>query len=159
MAAKSPMTSRLPGRLRLRARELRQTRRNGALCEELRGWNGVVSVEGNPATGGILLCYDAGRVDQAAMEARLADHLATMLESGQTSSSTIPEKEAGTIPEKEAGLTLWRMNRYAKLGMLGSLTGTLLALAVGKKLHAALGALHLAFLMVHLANHRTKLAQ
>lgn len=151
MAAKSPMTSRLPGRLRLRARELRQARRNGSLCAELRGWDAVVSVEGNPATGGILLCYDASRVDQAAMEARIADHLAAMLESAQASASA--------SPEKEAGLTLWRMNRYAKLGMLGSLTGTLLALAVGKKLHAALGALHLAFLMVHLANHRSKLTQ
>lgn len=142
MEPKSPITSRLPGRLRLRSQDLRRKRRNETLCQELRGWDGVVSVEGNPNTGGVLLCYDAGQVDPAVMEARILECLG--------------EKSAAAV-ENEAGQILWRMNRYAKLGMMGSLTGTLLALAVGKKLHAALGAAHLAFLLVHVANHRKKL--
>lgn len=140
----SVITSRLPGRLRLRSRELRRVSHNEAICRHFRDWDGVESVDGNPTTGGILLRYDVGRLSQEAMEARVLECLEAKPE--------IPVK-------KEAGQVLWQMNRYAKLGMLGSLTGTLLALLAGKKLHAAFGAMHLVFLMVHIANHRKKLLQ
>lgn len=136
------IVSRLPGRLRLRAREWRHAGCNEALCREFLGWDGMLSAEGNANTGGILLRYDIGQVDPATMEARVA---------GRLSETRLPAADAD--PDE----TLWRMNRYAKWGMLGSLTGTLVALAVGKRAHAAFGALHLAFLLVHLANHRNRL--
>lgn len=138
------IVSRLPGRLRLRGEDLRVSAANQALCRELLGWEGVVSAEGNPTTGGILLRYDVGHIDTEAMEAMVAARV-----DRATASVSVSE------PKPDA--MLWRMNRYAKWGMLGSLTGTVAALAVGKKLHAAFGVAHLAFLLVHLSNHRNKL--
>lgn len=140
------IVSRLPGRLRLRATALRHSGRNTALCAELAGWPGVLSAEGSPRTGGILVHYDARQVEPAAFEARISDRLMDI-------APVAPPPEPG----QGQGQTLWRMNKYAKWGMLGSLSGTLIALTAGKKLHAAFGALHLLFLAVHLSNHRTKL--
>lgn len=134
----------------MRAPELRQTRSNETACAEFGAWHGVVLVEGNPKTGSILLCYDVSRIQQQDMEARVAERLAVLL-------GGVPAEEEPELAVPQGGQTLWQMNRYAKIGMLGSLTGTLLALAVGKRLHAAFGGLHLAFLTVHLANHRNKL--
>lgn len=138
------IVSRLPGRLRLRATELKQAGRNAALCRELAEWSGVLSAEGNSQTGGVLLHYDATTVAPVVMEARVVARLGEL--------APVP-----AAAETKPGERLWRMNRYAKWGMLGSLSGTLLALTVGKKMHAALGALHFVFLSVHLANHRSKL--
>lgn len=149
MAAASPIVSHVPGRLRLRAPELRRRGRNGEVCAALAAWDGVLSAEGNPATGGILLRYDAARVAPAAIQARLAEMFAPISDEAD---------EDDILFETPAnGLSLWDLNRYAKWGMLGALGGSLAALAVGKKLHAALGAAHVAFLLVHLANHRGRL--
>lgn len=147
---KSAIVSRLPGRLRLRDPSLRPPQDNEALRTELGGWDGMVAVEGNPATGSLLLCYDIAKIPAHEMEARVAARLNTHL--------GLDQPEAPAVAAKER-LTLRQMNRAAKIGMIGSLTGSLLALAVGKKLHAALGAMHVAFLMVHIANHRKKLLQ
>lgn len=145
---KSAIVSRLPGRLRLRDPSLRPPQDNEALRTELGGWDGMVAVEGNPTTGSLLLRYDIAQIPPHEMEARVAARLNTHLD----------QPEAPAVAAKER-ITLRQMNRAAKIGMIGSLTGTLLALAVGKKLHAALGAMHVAFLMVHIANHRKKLLQ
>jgi Heavy metal associated domain 2 len=161
----SPIASRLPGRLRLRTPELRQRRFNETLVAEFARWDGVLSVEGNVATGGILLRYDAGRVDPAGMEARVVARLDPPASAGRSEAS--PEVPPGVPSETPAagsllwpaGSLLWPLNRPAKIGMLASLTASMLALTVGKKPHAVLGALHLAFLMIHLANHRRKLLQ
>ncbi|MCG5243818.1 HMA2 domain-containing protein [Azospirillum doebereinerae] len=138
--------SHLPGRLRLRHPTLRQASRNEALQATLRGWDGVLSVTGNPATGGVLIHYDPVRFPPVDMEARVA--------------ATLGAPDAGKAEEaakKPAAFAPRKLNRAAKIGMLGSLSGTLLALAVGKKLHAAFGVAHLAFLTVHLATHRKQL--
>lgn len=146
-AAQSPIRSHVPGRLRLRSADLRRRSRNAAVCQTMSGWDGVVSAEGNPTTGSILLHYDPGRIDRADMEARIADLL--------------PEPAPAPRAAEPAGIdfdeTLWVMNRYAKWGMLATMAGSLAALAFGKKLHAALGALHLVFLAVHLVNYREQL--
>lgn len=136
------IVSRLPGRLRLRATGLRHPGRNAALCAELTGWAGVVSAEGSPRTGGILVHYDPRQIEPAAFEAQISGRLGEI---------------EPAAPTPEPGQALWRMNKYAKWGMLGSLSGTLIALSAGKKLHAAFGALHLLFLAAHLTIHRTKL--
>lgn len=145
----SPIASRLPGRLRLRAPDLRSPLRNEALRAELAGWEGVISAEGNPVTGSILLRYEAAHVRPEDMEARVVKRFAEL--SGVT--------ESQTPDEPPQGATLWEVNRYAKIGMLGSLTASLLALASGKRLHAAFGGLHLMFLMLHLARHRKRILQ
>ncbi|MCR6629148.1 MAG: hypothetical protein NVV74_03320 [Magnetospirillum sp.] len=145
----SPIASRLPGRLRLRHPALRRSPANRHLCDELGGWDGVTSAEGNPATGGVLLRYDPVQVEPAAMEARVETRLAELFDAP-------PAKAAAP---GGAGLDMRRLNRAAKVGMLTSLTASLLALAVGKRLHAAFGAAHLAFLLVHLAHHRRKMLQ
>jgi len=155
--SRSPIASRLPGRLRLRAPELRQRRFNEALVAEFSGWDAVLSVEGNGAAGSILLRYDASRVDPAVMEARVAARLGPPAGAGRSEAS--PEFPSETPGVPASGSVLWPLNRPAKIGMLASLTASMLALAVGKKPHAVLGALHLAFLMIHLANHRRKLLQ
>ncbi len=158
---RSAIVSRLPGRLRVRDPGLRQPQRNEALRTELADWTGVVSVEGNPTAGSILLCYDVSRVSPSEMEARMIQRL-EILRGGSVASEVKPEG-AGSDPSESGlgengfGATLWRMNRAAKIGMLGSLAATLLALSVGKRLHATAGTAYLAFLLVHLANHRNKL--
>lgn len=149
------IASHLPGRLRVRHPELRVASRNQALQDTLRGWDGVRSVTGNPATGGVLIQYDAARIPPADMAVRIGAALRPPV-SGNADGRA---EAAEAIPVSAPAPTplSWRVNRAAKIGMLGSLSGTLLALAVGKKLHAAFGMAHLAFLAAHLTVHRKKL--
>ncbi len=142
------LVSRLPGRLRLRDKELRRHLRAGTLQAEMGGWDGVVSVEANPVTGSILLHYDVARLRPTEIEDRVERRLRTLL--GDVRPPERTEAEA-------ADPAFWPVNRYAKFGMLGSLTATLLGLAVNKRFHAASGGLYLAFLLVHLANYRKQL--
>jgi hypothetical protein len=151
----------MPGRLRLRMPELRQRHFNEALVAEFSRWDGVLSVEGNVATGGILLLYDPGRADPASMEARVVARLGPSAGAARSGDSpgVAPGVSSDMPSAPVAGSLLWPLNRPAKIGMLASLTASMLALTLGKKPHAVLGALHLAFLMIHLANHRRKLLQ
>ncbi len=103
----------------------------------------------NPTTGSLLLRYDMARVRPQDIEDRVEERLKTLLD--------VHRPDETVRPDPETGQASRRLNRSAKLGMLGSLTATLLALTVGKRLHAASGALYLAFLAVHLANHRKNL--
>jgi len=149
----SRIVSHLPGRLRLRHPELRMVSRNQALQATLRGWDGVLSVTGNHVTGGVLIHYDAARIPPADMETRIGAALWPLVSGKSAERTKTPEPPPSSTPSPMS----WRVNRAAKIGMLGSLSGTLLALAVGKKLHAAFGAAHLAFLAAHLTIHRKKL--
>lgn len=144
------IASHVAGRLRLRHPELRRTGRNAELAALLGGWEGVTGAEGKPACGSIVLRYDPARLLPAEAEARI--------------SALFPVAKAEVVVAGEAdspedGLSLWSFNRPAKIGMLTALAGTLVALSVGKQLHAVFGALHVAFLLVHLANHRKKILQ
>ncbi|MDO8607415.1 MAG: hypothetical protein Q7R40_12835 [Phaeospirillum sp.] len=136
------IASHVPGRLRLRHPRLRSAVRNAEFVTVLAGWDGVTAAEGNPACGSIVLCYDLARMAPAVTEARIGAMFSV-------------DEEASS----EEGLSLWSLNRPAKIGMLTALAGTLIALSVGKKLHAVFGAVHVAFLLVHLANHRKKILQ
>lgn len=140
------IVSHLPGRLRLRDPGLRLPPRNEGLRVECGAWDGVIAVEGNPKAGSLLLHYDVTRIQPEDMEVRVAQRLAVLLGHDSAIGSAAAFGEA-----------LWSLNRPAKMGMLASLAASLLALSVGKKAHAVFGALHLAFLTVHLANHRKKL--
>lgn len=147
------IASHLPGRLRVRHPELRVASRNQVVQDTLRGWDGVRSVTGNPATGGVLIQYDAARIPPEDMVARIRATLWPPVSGNADGRAEIAEP----IPVPTPIALSWRVNRAAKIGMLGSLSGTLLALAVGKKLHAAFGMAHLAFLAAHLTVHRKKL--
>ncbi|HMN81736.1 MAG TPA: hypothetical protein PKA20_17685 [Burkholderiaceae bacterium] len=79
-ASRSPLIiASIPGRLRLRDPGLRQRLRCEAAAGRLRAIDGVVSVEPNPAAGSVLLRYDVGRCDIAAIEAAAAAVVAALL--------------------------------------------------------------------------------
>lgn len=143
----SIIVSHIPGRLRLRSPELRSTARNREISALLAAWNGVLSAEGKPACASILLRYDPGRISPADLAAGIAELFPAPA-----------APDGGEAPVKASEL-LWSMNRPAKIGMLGALGGSLLALSVGKSMHAVLGAMHVGFLLIHLANHRKKILQ
>ena len=142
----SPIVSRIPGRLRLRHTALRAPERNQALRADIAGWEGVVSVEGNPAAGSILIHYDPAIVPPAAMEARLNERLGAAPGARRTRRS------------RKKNAALWKdINVPVKAGMLASLTVSLLALGSSRRLHAGAGALYLGFLLLHLAAYRRTL--
>lgn len=142
------IASHVPGRLRLRHSDLRSAGRNAEAAALLAGWDGTTAAEGKPACGSIVLSYDPARIAFPEVEARIRSMFAEERKDGGSSP-----------PSAEEGLSLWSLNRPAKIGMLTALAGTLVALSVGKRLHAVFGALHVAFLLVHLANHRKKILQ
>lgn len=144
------IASHVPGRLRIRHPDLRSAGRNAEAAALLAGWDGVTAAEGKPVCGSIVLRYDPARMAPAETEARI---LALFAVDGDSTGD-----EEGEAAE-EGGLSLWSFNRPAKIGMLTALGGTLVALTVSKKLHAVLGVMHVAFLLVHLANHRKKILQ
>lgn len=150
VAAKS-IASHIPGRLRLRHPSLRPAVRNAEAVSLVAAWDGVVSVEGKPRCGSVVVRYDPASIPPALIEARIGSMVAP--------AGGAEGPEAGASSVAGEGFSLWRLNRPAKIGMLGSLAGTLLALTMGKKLHAMFGAFHVAFLLIHLANHRKKIAQ
>ncbi len=145
------IVSHVPGRLRVRHPDLRPPGRNAEVAVLLAGWDGVTATEGKPACGSIVLRYDPAQISPAEIEATVA----ALFVVGQA----VEQAHLPSAPFPEGGLSLWSLNRPAKIGMLTALAGTLVALSVGKKLHAVFGALHVAFLLVHLANHRKKILQ
>lgn len=147
----SIIVSHIPGRLRLRLPELKSMARNRELATALAVWDGVQSAEGKPTCGSILLHYDPERVSPLDLAAKVI-----ALFPDPTKSR---EDNAGDKETAKGSDLLWSMNRPAKIGMLGALGGSLVALSVGKSMHAVLGAMHVAFLLIHLANHRKKILQ
>lgn len=133
------VVSRLPGRLRIRGKLLRDAGRNQALADETSGWPGIRQVQGNPATGSLLIHYDPAILPPDQLEQRLI---------GQSAPTPSPSATPSIL--KQA-------NRPAKIGLLISMAVTLLALGSNKKLHAAAGAAHVAFLAVHLLHHRKRM--
>lgn len=153
----SPLVSRLPGRLRLRHDWLRRADDNGVFCATLAGWDGVLSAEGNAATGGVLVLYDPARLAPSDMEARVAACLAEMI---GTATPPTPAAKPARRPRRnkiQGVLDDGDIHRVVKIGMMATMGGSLLALAASKKFHAVLGGLHLAFLAFHLAKYRKKL--
>lgn len=146
------IVSHVPGRLRLRRAELRAKGANAAAVAALSAWDGVLAAEGKPACAGVVLRYDPARLLPAELEQRLS----VLFPEPEPQSEPAPKAERGGA----GGVwSLKKLNRPAKIGSLAALAGSLLALSAGKSLHAALGIAHVAFLAVHLANHRKKILQ
>lgn len=136
------IVSSLPGRIRLRDPALRQPQRLETLRAELAALEGVSSVRANAAAGSLVVGY-AAEFDAKSMEAAVA----------AAAAAALGERHA---PRRIKHQRV-RSNTIVNRGMLGSLAASLLALAVGKRWHAASGGVFLAFLVLHLASHRRQL--
>ncbi|AYH42212.1 HMA2 domain-containing protein [Azoarcus sp. DN11] len=147
------IVSAVPGRIRIRAVQLRDAARQERLGAVLAEIDGIVDVEGNPRTGSMLLRYTPERATRVEMEARVSAAVGAEL---APPAAPRAEDHAPRTPRR------WqrdrRLNTWAKYGMLGSLGVSLaLAAAGNKKAHAATGGLFLGLLGVHLAVHRRHL--
>jgi len=139
----NPVASSIPGRLRLRAPGLRNPVQLENLRTTIAQWSGVLAVEANPTTGSLLIRYDAEKLSIERCEAHALELIG---------------KSPGKLraPKVGAGGTARvKTNRWAKRGMLASLTVSLLLAATGaKRWHALTGVLFLHALAVHLWAHR-----
>lgn len=139
----SRVASSIPGRIRVRDTALRQPDRLARLHATLQAVDGVHDVESKPATGSVIVHYNAAHFAPEAMETLVEQHVDTEL-----------ARPRGKFPPS----TRMRINRAAKAGMLGSLAVSLALAATGnKRWHAASGLVFVACLGVHLTVHRRHL--
>lgn len=140
----SLIVSALPGRIRVRDPRLRQPARLERLRASLAALAGVAHIEVNGRAGSLLLHYDPQQIGCDELEARVdRATLAALRVQPATGKSRV---------------RLLRTNRWAKLGMLASLSGSLALLALGQKRgHALAGGLFVAGLGLHLLVHRRHL--
>jgi copper chaperone CopZ len=143
------MVSRLPGRIRIRHRSLRTAWCYEKLAEQLRNLHGMGSVTGNLAAGSILLRYDPDVTDIDAIEPAVCNLVNAAF------GTTRPFDQEEIVEHERLSLKDW--NRPIKIGMTASLAASLLALYSSKRLHAAVGFLYLALLLLHMATHRRTL--
>ncbi|NYZ13655.1 hypothetical protein HL658_13965 [Azospirillum sp. RWY-5-1] len=154
----SPIASALPGRIRLRHPLLRQPDRLRDAAARLAQLEGLRVAESNPAVGSLLVLYDPAALDPATVEAAVTAALEPVLHPGDAPAA---DPEAGPPPAhgREVPDLKRRINRAAKIGMMGSMAATLAALAVGKRLHAGAGTLFVALMLVHMTVQRKRLFQ
>lgn len=133
----------IPGRIRLRDPALRQAARLARLAASLQTLAGVRAVDGNPGAGSIVIHYDAAAASVDAMEAAIE----------QAAERALTEARSNYRPS-----TRVRINRYAKRGMLLTLSTSLALAALGqKRWHALAGGAFIGCLGVHLLVHRRNL--
>jgi hypothetical protein len=152
----SPVVSSIPGRLRLR---LRRPARLEQLRQTLATWPEVREVRANPATGSLLLSYDAAALPQAQCVQRCEAALAALMPATQTAPTPSPATEpAPTARPRSARARAMQANRLAKRGMLASLAASLLLAATGAgRGHIWTGLFFLHALGMHLWVHRRNL--
>ena len=139
----SRVASSIPGRIRVRDTALRQPDRLARLHAMLQAVDGVHDVESKPATGSVIVHYNAAHFAPEAMETLVEQHV---------------DAELARPRSKFPPSTRMRINRAAKAGMLGSLAVSLALAATGnKRWHAASGLVFVACLGVHLTVHRRHL--
>ncbi len=167
---RASIVSHVPGRLRLRHPALGRADVNAEVAAAIAAAAGVVSVTGNPRTAGVLVLYDAAalapdrvedlvRAGLAAVEGAEAD--GPPVEVAHTETPKRSRIEAAEPAERSARsrfATAYRRVRVpVNLAMLATLGGSLLALGIGRKAHAALGVAHLGVLALHLVQYRRRL--
>jgi len=146
------IASHIPGRLRLKGDDLRNESRRQFLIQDVSGLDPSVTVEAATHCGSLLIRYDPRRLAPS----RLAGWV-------EANAAAAP-RPLPAVAARPRPAAVWsrpllgrEANRAAKYGMLASTVVMLLALTGSVRLHAAAGGLNLAFLLVHLAHHRTKL--
>ena len=141
----SRIVSSLAGRIRIRDRHLRDKTQLDKLANELLKIPAISELQCNPRTGSVVVHFDANIIDIATLETQIEAAvdkvLAAFLKSPQLSKKQV--------------------NRYSKIGMVGSLA---VSLAFGlarkkrwRRWHIVGGYLFLANLGVHLIIYRKTL--
>lgn len=152
-AIPNAIASAVPGRVRLRHPGLRRPECHRALIERVAALDGLRVADANAAVGSLLVLYDPAGLSPPAVEAAVAAAAAAVL------GTSAPPGVAPAPPQRARRSSTWSANRVAKIGMLTSMTATLAALTVGRRLHAGAGVVFLAFMLVHIAQHRRRLFQ
>jgi hypothetical protein len=148
----NPIASSIPGRLRLRAPGLRNPARLESLHAAIAKWSGVLAVETNPKAGSLLVRYDVRHLERTRIEARAATAAAKVL---GTHATKVGAGGTAADARHHGGTPRVKANRWAKRGMLASLTVSLLLAAAGtKRWHALAGVAFMHALAVHLWAHR-----
>lgn len=136
------IASSSPGRLRVKDPALRGRDCLSRVHKELAPLEGVRELRPNLVAGSIVVFFDHGEVSPAKLEQRIEQALDAAL--------AAPRKARRSIHN--------RVNRAAKIGMLGSLGASLALAATGnKRWHAVTGGVFVACLGVHLGLHRKAL--
>lgn len=151
------IASRLPGRIRIRHRDLRVPKRLRDLASSLASLPGVTAVREAPDAGSILVHYDA-RSESAAGTEDMIITLAGALDPAAPVTTTPPDPGTGTGTGK--GRRSWRlgdMNRPVKIGMMTGLALSLAGLAGSKRLHALAGGSFVVLALCHMATYRRTL--
>ena len=136
------IASSSPGRIRIKDPALRGRDCLSRVHKELAPLEGVRELSPNLVAGSIVVFFDHGEVSPAKLEQRIEQALDAAL--------AAPRKARRSIHN--------RVNRAAKIGMLGSLGASLALAATGnKRWHAVTGGVFVACLGVHLGLHRKAL--
>ena len=164
------IASHVPGRLRLRHAALRRAGVVDDVVVAITSGEGVTSVTGNPRTAGILLLYDVARLPPHEAEAlawAALVEISGLADDDRTAGDRDPDEPDAARVEPEATPRPSARTRFAttyrkirvpvNLAMLATLGGSLLALGIGRKAHAALGVAHLGVLALHLVQYRRRL--
>ncbi|MBK1680891.1 HMA2 domain-containing protein [Rhodocyclus tenuis] len=134
----SRIVSATPGRIRIRDKGLRQSERLARLEATLGSLQGITECTGNRRAGSLLLRFDPTAVDMAALEAAI--------------DAAVDAEFALTVGKHPLRR---KLNRYAKIGMLGSMAATLAFAASGnKRLHTAAGTIFVGCMGVHMYTFR-----
>ena len=154
----SLIVSSIPGRLRLRVRDL-DAERAATLpvaIEAIAALPGVREVTDNPRTASVLIHYDSRILSQTSMETAVL----TLLGADHTIAPAVTEAAGVEAAKTRPPQATWRahINRGAKLGTMAAMAVSLLALlARYKRVHARAGILALVFASVHLYIQRRRL--
>lgn len=136
------IASSSPGRIRVKDPALRGRDCLSRVHKELAPLEGVRELRPNLVAGSIVVFFDHGEVSPAKLEQRIEQALDAAL--------AAPRKARRSIHN--------RVNRAAKIGMLGSLGASLALAATGnKRWHAVTGGVFVACLGVLLGLHRKAL--
>ncbi|GAA4249754.1 HMA2 domain-containing protein [Azospirillum formosense] len=153
----SPIASAVPGRIRVRHPLLRRADRFQEALGRLEALDTIRVAENNPAVGSVLLTYDPSVLTPDDARSQVEILLSAVLHPAE---APPPDAPAPALEDKPAAPELkWRINRAAKIGMMGSMAATLAALGVGKRVHAGFGTLFVAFMLVHMTVQRKRLFQ
>lgn len=151
----TPIVSAIPGRIRLRHHDLKHTARLQDLYAHIRAFPTVQSISSNPATGSLLIHYDANAVSLAAF----SDQCRNAVDALWPKETVLPAaKPPGRIDHPHSRSSMRTANRMAKHAMFASLGASLLLAAMGRKQwHIWTGLVFMHALGVHLWVHRRNL--
>ena len=164
------VVSHVPGRLRLRHAALGRAAVNAEVAAAIIGTTGVTSATGNPRTAGVLVLYDTAVLRPGEAEDLARSCLASVggAETGEpaveglTSEEPVSPADGAAEPARPSAHTRFaatyrKVRVPVNIAMLATLGGSLLALGIGRRAHAALGVAHLGVLALHLVQYRRRL--